>query len=201
MKRLIVTSILALFIAGPAFGQPTPEPETKAPVTKVETKTDPATKVLEPTKDEPEVKVAGELKVVGEVPKAEEKPAAAPVEPQTEPEGMSYGAVAIKYAMQLGFLLLSLLLSGFVTVLLKKFGFQAQNEKIQDILTKAAAFAEQWSMKKAKLDGAIKPGGPEKMEQAISIALAMAKEYKLPEKGKDWWEERLESWLGVKNGG
>ena len=197
MKRLILAFVLALFIATPAFGQPDPDPKFEgSPATKVEAKATPAP-VAPATV--PVVKTEGKVEVVA--PKAEEKPAAAPVAAPDEDAGLGYGALAVKYAMQLGFLLLSLLLSGFVTVLLKKFGFQAQNEKIQDILTKAAAFAEQWSMKKAKLDGAIKPGGPEKMEQAISIALAMAKEYKLPEKGKDWWEERLESWLGVKNGG
>jgi hypothetical protein len=188
----VIACAIALLIAFPTLSQPVPEPTTKAPVTKVAPvpASAPATKVAPtPAADpvaEPVVKTEGKVeeKAVAEEPKEE----------------MGYGAVAIKHAMDLGFLLLSLLLSGLVGVLLKKFGFQAQNEKVQAALEKGVAFAEQWAKKKAKVDGEAKPGGPDKMDQAIDFAMGLATEYKLPKKGKDWWEGQLESWLGVKNG-
>ena len=178
MKRscLALVAVLTLALAAPAWGQPASSPVT-------------STSVVSPAASPAAVPV---------VPKAELQPVAVvPIAAADEDAGLSYGGLAIQYSMKLGFLLLSLLLSAFVAVLLRKFGFQAQNDKLQDILVKAAGFAEQWSLNKAKLNGVAKPGGPEKMAMAIDIAIGMAKEYKLPEKGKDWWEVRLESWLGM----
>jgi hypothetical protein len=181
MKNLIVL-ILALMIAVPALSYAAPD-ASDAPVVaaKVETKAE--------TKEAPVAPVAEETK---------KDEAAAPV--QEESEGLGYGKMAIQYAMQLGFLLLSILLSGFVTVLLKKFGFQAQTEKVNDVLERARAYAEQWALKKAKAEGEAKPGGPEKMQTAVDFAVKLAAEYKIPTKASDWWEEKLEAWLGVKNG-
>jgi hypothetical protein len=145
----------------------------------------------------PEVKTE---KVEVVEPKVEEKKAEEPVVAPVEAEGKGYAKVAIEHAIGLGFLLLTLLLSGLVKVLLTKFGFEAQNAKVQEVLQKGAGYAEQWAKKKAKVEGAAAPGGPEKMDKAVVFALDLAREYKLPEKGKDWWEGQLESWLGVKNG-
>jgi hypothetical protein len=191
MKRIILAVIacaLALLIASPTLSQPVPEPKREVPATKAALNA----KIPPPapyTKGEPKVKVGGKLSVVGEVP--DEKP-------EAEPEGTAgYGKVAINHAIKLGFLLLSLLLTGFVTVLMKKFGFQAQTEKVNDVLDRAKGYAEQWALKKTKADAAAKPGGPAKMDEAVNFALNLAKEYKLPKKGKDWWEGQLESWLGM----
>jgi len=195
-----ITLLLSLLLAMPALAQPTPEPAAKAPVTKAA----PVAKAAPATPPAPAAPVAPAV-----APKDDTKAEAtkdAPAAPEAAEtvkaaeEGMGYGAVAANHAIKLGFTLLSLLLSGLVFVLLKKFGFESQNAKIQSALEEGRAYAEQWSLKKAKLDGEPKPGGAAKMDQAISVAMSAAKEYKLPDKAKDWWETRLESWLNVTNG-
>lgn len=186
MKRLILVSVLAMFIAAPAWGQPASEPKTKTPVTKVEVK-----------KEESATTPVAKTTEVEE--KAIEPVAVAPAVPKTDDDGMGYGGLAIQYAMKLGFFVVSLLLAVFIRVLMKKFGFEDQANKVDDVLKRAAGFAEQWALKKAKVDGEAKPGGPEKMKEAICFAVKLAQEYKLPKKGEDWWEEKLESWLGVGN--
>jgi hypothetical protein len=106
----------------------------------------------------------------------------------------------LSHAMELAFAILGLLLSGLVTVLMKKYGFEAQSAKVNELLSKAVGYAEQKALAASKLEeGKVTPGA-EKMELAIQFAEKMAADYKLPKKGKDWWEDRLESWLGVKNG-
>ncbi len=221
MKTKYVLILAALLLAMPAWAQPVPEPKAKAPVAKavpkapvakavpkapVAKKAAPkavakkaAPKAAEPVVT-PEMKVEGKVELVEPV--VEEKKAEEPVvAPVVGAEEKGYGGVVATHAIKLGFTLLSLLLSALVFVLLKKFGFEAQNSKVQDVLVKASGFAEQWSLKQAKLEGEAKPGGPAKMDKALTFALDMATEYKLPQKGKDWWENQLEGWLGVKNGG
>lgn len=190
MKIKHVIPLLAvLLLAAPALGQPTPEPTTKAPVVKVDAAAAPASAPTAATKDEPKVEGAA----AGEDTK--------PDETKPEEEGLGYGGLAIQYAMKLGFFVVSLLLAAFIRVLMKKFGFEEQTAKVNDVLERAAGYAEQWALKKAKVEGAAKPGGPEKMKEAITFAVSLAKEYKLPDKAEGWWEGKLEAWLGVKNGG
>ncbi len=216
MKTKYVLILAALLMAAPAWAQPTPEPVTKAPVTKAAPKAAPApvAKKAAPKavakkaapKAAPKAVVTPEVKVEGKVelvePVVEEKKAEEPVvAPVIGAEEKGYAKVAIEHAIGLGFLLLTLLLSGLVKVLLTKFGFESQNAKVQEVLQKGAGYAEQWAKKKAKVEGEAAPGGPEKMDAAIDFAMSLARDYKLPEKGKDWWEGQLEGWLGVKNGG
>lgn len=194
MKRvsLVLVSFLAgAIIAQTVIAQPTPEPKAKAPVTKVEPATTKAPASLPAT-----VETKGEVTVVPEKTKVEP---AIVVEPKPEDEGMGYGGIAIHYAMKLGFLVVSLLLTVFIRVLMKKYGFEAQTAQINDVLQRAKGYAEQWALKKAKVAGETKPGGPEKMKEAVCFAVKLAKEYKLPDKAEDWWEEKLEAWLGVGN--
>lgn len=186
MKRmyLILIVVLSLCVAFPVLGQPTFDPKPK---TKVEAKAPASAPAAKP---DAKVEVPA-----GEAKKNDEKPTATEKE-----EGMGYGAVAINHAIKLGFTLLSLLLSGLVIVLLRKFGFEAQTSKVNEVLKKAKGFAEQWAIKKAKVDGEAKPGGPAKMDKAAIFAIDLAKEYKLPNKAKEWWMDQLESWLGIENG-
>jgi hypothetical protein len=189
---------LTLLIALPAGGQPVPEPKEKAPVTKAEPKaTAPATAPVEAKK--PEVKTEGKVEVVD--PKSKKKAEGDDVAAPVETEGKGYAKVALNHAIKLGFLLVFLLLSGLIRVLMKKFGFQEHTAKVDDVLKRAKNHAEQWSVKKAGVEGAAKPGGPERMDKAVNFALDLARDYKLPEKGKEWWEDQLESWIGMEKNG
>lgn len=114
-----------------------------------------------------------------------------------EPAGQAaWWQLLIKHALELVFLVLGLMATALVRVLGKKYGFAEQTEKVNDVLIRATAFAEQAAIKLFKVDG--KPvESAKKMEIAVEFAEKLAKDYKLPAKGSDWWEEKLESWLGV----
>jgi len=102
----------------------------------------------------------------------------------------------LKHLLELVFVILGILATGFVTVLMKKYGFESQTAQVNDILERARGYAEQLSIKKFKLDG--KPVEPaQKMELAIQFAQKLAEEYKLGDKGKVWWEGKIESWMGM----
>jgi hypothetical protein len=116
----------------------------------------------------------------------------------TEKAGLNWWQLLLKHLMELVFTLLGLIGTALVTVLFKKYKFQEQTDKINDLLMRAIGFAEQKSKKAAKLDGSPK-GSTEKLELAIQFAQNMAKEYKLPAKSQEWWEDKLEAWLGVTN--
>lgn len=187
MKRLFVASILLLFIAGPALGQPTSNPTTD-PATKVE----PATKSSAPA-------TPGEEKK--DEPKGEEKKPAGEESKATTGEGtQSWWEAGLAELMKLVFVILGIMAMALVRVLMKKFGFEEQSAKVNDLLTKAIGYAEQKALKASKLEEGKKTSGAEKMELAVNFAKNMAKEYNLPDKGTDWWEDKLESWLGTKNG-
>ncbi len=130
--------------------------------------------------------------VAAPAPKAAETPA-----PQLEAK---WWQVLLKHLLELIFAVLGILVTGFVTVLLKKYGFEAQAGKVNDILERARGYAEQLSIKKLKLDGKPVPSA-EKMELAIQFAQKLAEEYKVQAKGKEWWEGKLESWMGMKKNG
>lgn len=109
---------------------------------------------------------------------------------------LSWWKMLLAHGLEFVFAILGIMATAFVTVLLKKFGFESQTAKINDVLDRAIGFAEQKSTKALKLDG--KPdSSATKMNMAVNFAVQMAKEYKLPDKGKTWWEDKLESWLGV----
>lgn len=122
--------------------------------------------------------------------------AEAPIAKAQTEQGMNWWQLLLGHLMTLVFSILGMVATVFVGVLLKKYGFQTQTEKINDILTRAVGFAEQKSKQVAKLDG--KPlEGAKKLELAINFALELAKDYKIREKGRSWWEDKVESWLGV----
>ena len=134
--------------------------------------------------------------VVGTKPAASETPAVE-VPPATKAEDLSWWKTGLKHAFELVFLVLGLMATALVRVMMKKYGFEEQSGKVNDVLTKAIGFAEQWSLKKMKMNGEAAPGGAKKMEMAVDFAKKLAEEYKLPDKGTDWWEHKLEGWLGV----
>lgn len=183
MKRLLFATILCLpmLLAAPTSmaADAGAKVDAKAAVTVPAATTAPATKAP--------VAPAADTK-----PAVEPKPAA----PTAAPE-LSWWKVGLANLMKLGFLLLTLMATAFVRVLMKKYGFEEQTAKVDDVLKKAAGFAEQWAIKKVKLDGEAAPGGAKKMEMAVDFAKKLAVEYKIKDKGSDWWEHKLESWLGA----
>ena len=136
------------------------------------------------------------------------QPAAAPADPKPEvkpaPEKkeltQEWWQLALSELIKLIFLVLGTAATGFVLVLSRKYKFGLEREQIADIVGKATSFAEQKAIKAAKLDG--KPtAAAEKMDIALSFAKSMALKYKLKDKGEAFWEDQLESWLGVENKG
>jgi hypothetical protein len=111
--------------------------------------------------------------------------------------GMIWWKVLLGYIMELGFIVVSILLMGLVTVLLKKYGFEAQTAKINDVLDRSISWVEQKSKTAAKLDGKI--DSDTKMEMAKNFAFSIAEEYNIKGKSSKWWEDRLESWLNIKD--
>ena len=183
MRILIL--ILSLVVVTPVFAADGGEPATKAPTTEVA----PASAPVAP---------AGSGEVEG--PKAATGEEAAKGEVSKEKE-VTWWKVLVSHLMELAFALLGLLLSGLVTVLMRKYGFEAQSAKINELLGKAVGYAEQKAAAAAKLEEGKKTSGAEKMELAVQFAERLAKDYKIKSKGKDWWEDRLESWLGVQKNG
>ena len=182
-RKIMLFALLSLFVAAPAMavdaGKTDAKPAVTAPATKAPA---PATKA--PAAD----------------PKAEAKAPAETVKTETPTHEAKWWQVGLKHLLELVFAVLGLLATAFVTVLMRKYGFEDQSNKVNDILTKALGYAEQLSIKKAKLDGKPTSGG-EKMDLAIQFAQKLATDYKLKDKGKEWWEEKLESWLGVQKNG
>lgn len=142
------------------------------------------------------------------VPATQPASVAAPVAPTEAPKATEASApqleakwwqVLLKHLLELIFAVLGILATGFVTVLLKKYGFEVQTGQVNDILERARGYAEQLSIKKLKLDGKPVPSA-EKMGLAIQFAQKLAEEYKIKDKGKEWWEGKLESWMGMRNG-
>ena len=159
---------------------------------------------LEPKKSK--VVAAGELTIVKEVAKPSDagtvvgKEIVSPeieIKGETKSNGLSWWQVLLRHLMELVFTVLGIMATATVTVLFRKYGFEAQASKVNEVLDKATGFAEQWSVKKLKLEG--KPAeGVAKLEMAVKMAQALAKDYKLPARSSGWWEDRLESWLGSK---
>lgn len=190
MKKLIL--IMSLFLVAPAFAMDA-MPPAKAPAAKVV----PPAKV--PPAKAPTGVVPDPTRPVGGPTAAEPKEApAAPVAAEKASE-VSWWKVLVSNAMELAFALLGLLLSGLVTVLMKKYGFESQSTRVNELLGKATAYAEQKAIKAAKLEEGKETPGAEKMQLAVEFAEKLAKDYKIKAKGKDWWEDNLESWLGVQS--
>jgi hypothetical protein len=216
MKKsyLLLLAVLLTFVwAAPLSAQET-KPEPKTPAAKVAPKAAPAPAPAPKAapKTEPATKVVntGSVTVTGEPPaddkkeeaKADEKPAGdeKPAETKAE-ESQEWWETGLAHLLKLVFLILGLMATALVRVLMKKYGFEEQSGKINDLLTKALGFAEQKALKASKLEEGKLTSGAEKMEMAIKFAQGLAKDYKLPEKGSDWWEDKLESWLGVQKNG
>ncbi len=120
------------------------------------------------------------------------------VVPVVVENGMVWWQVLLSHVMELAFAVVGIMVSAFITVLLKKYGFESQTTKINDVLDRAIGWAEQKSKKAAKFDGKPIDSGA-KMDLAIEFAEKLAKEYKIADKGVGWWEGKLESWLSVKD--
>lgn len=188
MKMILVISLLLVAPAFAADGAP----PTKALAAKVA----PA-----PTPADAKAVAAPVVAPTGETKPAEPKALpAAPVVAEKASE-VTWWKVLLANSMELAFTLLGLLLSGLVTVLMRKYGFEAQSAKANELLGKAIGYAEQKAVKAAKLEEGKKTSGAEKMELAVQFAEKLSKDYKLQKKGKDWWEDNLESWMGVKKNG
>lgn len=122
------------------------------------------------------------------------KEVAAP-EPVQETGTAGVVKTLIKYGIELLATVLLALLSGLSVVLLRKWGFEASTSKVQEVLEASINFAKQKAIKAAKADGA-PTSNAEKMELAKQFAIGLASEWKLKEKGEQWWEDQLESWIG-----
>lgn len=126
-------------------------------------------------------------------------PAAAQVAPAPDAEaGLPWWKVLLKYILELVFTILGVLASVFVTVLMKKYGFEDYATKVNDLLARGTGYAEQKSLQALKLNQAPLKSS-EKLALALEFITEKAKEYKLPDKGKAWWEKKVEGWLGVQN--
>jgi len=185
-RRILVLCAL-LFLVSPAWApawgadagvQPAAKVVTSGSVTPASAPA--AAPVAEPKTDEPTTAAAA--------------PAVATPDPEA---GLSWWKMGLKHLMELVFLILGIMATALVRVMMKKYGFEEQSGKVNDVLMKAIGFAEQWAIKKAKMEGAAAPGGAQKMEMAVDFAKKLAVEYKLPDKGSDWWEHKLEGWLGI----
>lgn len=127
-------------------------------------------------------------------PTAAPAPAVAVPAPATAPE-MTWWKVLIRYGLELIFTILGIMATAFVTVLMRKYGFEDYTAKVNDLLDRGTGYAEQKSLNALKLNG--KPlGSAEKLALALELIGEKAKEYKLPDKGKEWWEKKVEGWLG-----
>jgi hypothetical protein len=106
--------------------------------------------------------------------------------------------VLLSNLLQLVFSILGVMASILVTVLLKKYGFAAYTDKLNTVLDRCTSYAEQMALQALKLNG-VPMGSAAKLELALQFAMERAKELGLPEKGKEWWTKRVESWLGIKS--
>jgi hypothetical protein len=149
-------------------------------------------------------------KVVPKAPVVASQPAKAPVllkaelptAPTSQPvvksdtgTGVGVGGVILNWVLQLVSLAVLALLGVLVRVLGKKFHLEAQADAINNVLAQAIGYAEQMAAKKLKVDGQPTPSG-EKMRMAIDFANKMAVELGLDKKAVEWWEAKLEGWLG-----
>ena len=117
--------------------------------------------------------------------------------PQAEVQQVVWWKVLVQHAMELGFLILTLMATVFVRVLGKKYGFAAYTDQVNSVLEKATNYAEQKAVAAAKLEEGKVTSGAEKMKLAISFAQKLGEDYKIKNKGEEWWEDQLEAWLGV----
>lgn len=122
----------------------------------------------------------------------------APVVAQPVVVDMPWWKVILRYGLELIFSILGLMATVLVTVLMKKYGFETYAAKVNDLLDRGTGYAEQLSLKALKLNG--KPlGSAEKLELALQFVSEQAKQYKLPDKGKEWWTKKIEGWLGAQS--
>ena len=206
MKRVACLVCLAslLFVLPSALAAPTVATDAKvaATVAPAPVKAIVAVPVKAVAKIAPVVKVTKDSLVV--VPAKEVAPikveapvkaVIAPVVPVVKEE-IGMGGVVLRSIIEGLFGLVLIMISALIRVVMKKFGFEAEASKVNDIVSKAISFAEQKSLTALKVSGAPMKSA-EKMELAIKFAKSIAEDYKLPQKGSDWWENKVESWLGA----
>jgi len=184
MKRIMAFAVLSLVLVVqlPVLAQ-----DTKKEAPKVAVKV-PAKAVVAASQPSAVVPAAQPVVVAPAAP----QPAAVPLDPTL---AAPWWKVLLRYGLELIFTILGLLASVFVTVLMKKYGFEDYTARINELLTKSIGFAEQKSSQALKLNG--QPlGSAEKLALALELIAEKAKEYKLPDKGKEWWTKKVEGWLG-----
>jgi len=186
MKRFLVLALASLLLAGPSFAD-TPKPATAV---KPAAKTPAAAAVAKVDKAEPKKADAAKP---ADAKKAEPKAAAKPAAKAPE---MGIVKTLISEGVKLLFALLLALLSGLIVVLGRKYKFEAEATKVNEILKQAAGYGEQKALKGFKLDGTHTEGA-QKMKDALGKALELAEGAGLKKKGQDYWEGLLEGWLGV----
>jgi hypothetical protein len=185
MKRIMAFAVLSLVLVVqlPVLAQ-----DTKKEAPKVAVKV-PAKAVVAASQP---VAVTPAMQPVAATTVASQPAAAVPLDPTL---AAPWWKVLLRYGLELIFTILGLLASVFVTVLMKKYGFEDYTARINELLTKSIGFAEQKSSQALKLNG--QPlGSAEKLALALELIAEKAKEYKLPDKGKEWWTKKVEGWLG-----
>lgn len=205
MKRisqfLVVLAFLSFTV--PTYAQqPAPAPAKAPVVTVTKAPAAPVAAPAAPVAAVPAPAAPVALPVAPKAPTVAASPTASASQPTvttttTTTTEVGVGKMLLKYAIDLFLLIALALVSVLIKVLAKKFGFEAQTAMINDVLMKATGYAEQMAVKKLKLDGKFTPGA-EKMKLALDLAIKMAQEYKLGQKGAAWWEDKLEGWLGTK---
>ena len=204
----LFTVVVAFLIVQPAFAQDAAKVELKKAakvelkkVTKVLIKKSavviPAAPIAKPvvaiSAPQPAVATPASQPTVAPKPTI---PAAIVTASTTTTEEMPWWKVLIRYSLELAFTLLGLLASVFVTVLMRKYGFEDYSAKINSVLIQGIGLAEEKSFQALKLNG--KPlGSAEKLAVALDFIADKAKEYKLSDKGKVWWTKKVEGWLGA----
>jgi hypothetical protein len=193
MKRFLTTAILAvsLILALPVAAQ---APKGEVTVSKTVKITTPAAKVAVPASATQPV-VAKE---------ASTAPASQPTSTSTStstvtttPQVTEWWKILIRYGLELIFSILGIVATVFVSVLMKKYGFETYSAKVNEILLKGTGYAEQLAANALKVPGA-PIGSAAKLALALDFVIEKAKEYGLPDKGKEWWTKKVEGWLGAK---
>lgn len=128
-------------------------------------------------------------------PKAEPTPAPVPT-PAPAPAVQKWWQEGLSELVKVLGSILIILIGTLVTVLAKKYGFESYQAILDDVLHRSVNYVEQITVNKLG-EGQEKTPGAKKMEMAIEIAKKLAANTKLKDKGTEWWQTQLESWLGA----
>jgi hypothetical protein len=184
MKRhVIICTLLTMLLAAVVVSaQPTTQPATKAPATKVAPATEtPATPAAAPVETKAEPAAKAETK--GEV-KAEEK------SEDTQAWWQGLLVTVIEGVVAIALPILSIL----GMALARKWKLKIEQDKLDWVLSKAIGFGEQ-KAKTALKDG--KPmAGPEIAKIAVEQGSKLLEQYQLPKKLGDYLADLIEAKLG-----